>query len=83
MPEPDCLVFPTSHLGRGFQGAAKQRPLRTEFLTLLVLEVGRDVPPFNAKTVVGAVIRRKAELPARHYRRERSRLIAQPREAFF
>ncbi|MNY12130.1 hypothetical protein D3C86_1451970 [compost metagenome] len=83
MPEPDCLVFPTSHLGRGFQGAAKQRPLRTEFLAVFVLEIGGDVPPFNTKTVVGAVIRRKAELPTGNDRREGRRLVAQPREAFF
>ncbi|MOA00290.1 hypothetical protein D3C78_1196460 [compost metagenome] len=83
MTEPDRLVLPACHLGGGFQGTAEQRPLRAELMPLSVLQVGGDVPPFDAKAIVGAVIRREAEHPTGHHLGKRSGLVAQPGKTFF
>ncbi|MNH90681.1 hypothetical protein D3C73_432250 [compost metagenome] len=81
--EPDRLILPAQHLGGGFQGTAEQGPLRAKLMPLIVLQVGRDIPPFDAKAVVRAVIRREAEHPTGHHRGERNGLVAQPGKALF
>ena len=81
MPQPDHLIAPPRLLRHGFEGAAKQRPLQAELIALTILEIGGDVPPLDAKSIMRAVIRRKTEHPPRHHRCVRLSLIAHPGKA--
>ncbi|MNP34243.1 hypothetical protein D3C76_1275190 [compost metagenome] len=78
--QPYRLVAPASRFGRRLQGTAKKCPLHAELAALIILEVGGDVPPFDAKTIMRAMIRREAEHPAGHNLGKRGGLFAKAGE---
>jgi hypothetical protein len=82
VPQPNGLIAPTRLLRDSFQRAAKQRPLHAELAALIVLEIGSDVPPFDAKAIVRTVICREAEFSPGHYRCEYGGVTTQTCEAF-
>src|SRR5690606_22800379 len=81
MSHPEVGAVPAGCLIAGAQGGAEERPLCAPVTSLLVRQVCRDVPPFDAKAVMRAVIAWKLELMATRHRSEVAGLLAQPRKA--
>ncbi len=78
MSHPQVRAVPAGSLGAWAQGRAKQRPLRAPVPPQEVLEVGGDIPPFDAKAIVGPVVTRKFQAMAAAYLAEFARLLPEP-----
>ena len=78
---PDLLAVPTLALRAGRHRLPEQRPLRAVGRAARIVEVGGDVPPFNAKVRMRAEVAGKHETFSRHHRRETGRFAAKAREA--
>ncbi|MNH16397.1 hypothetical protein D3C79_760390 [compost metagenome] len=82
VPQPQVRAAPVSRFRAGAQGRAEQGPLHAPVTPLAVLEVGGDVPPLNAKTLMGTVVKGKHQHSiARHLFKSRS-ILPQSGKAF-
>ncbi|MNP50892.1 hypothetical protein D3C76_1451820 [compost metagenome] len=61
VPHPQVGAVPVGGFRAGAQGRAEQGPLRAPVTPLGVLEVGGDVPPFDAKAIVRAMVTRELQ----------------------
>ena len=81
MAHPHLLVGPAGALWPGICRMAKERPLHAVGRPCRVLEIGGDVPPFDAKLGMRAMVRRKNELLSRDHGREAGRFLAETRKS--
>ncbi|MNE42010.1 hypothetical protein D3C80_1361160 [compost metagenome] len=72
---PQVRAVPAGGLGAGAQGRAEQRPLRAPVPSQGVLEVGGDIPPLDAKAIVGTVVAWKLQAMVAGYLAEFARLL--------
>src|SRR5690606_10474828 len=83
MPHPEVRAVPAGGLLTGTQCRAKERPLGAPVASLFILQVGCDVPPFDAVAVVRAVAPRELEGMAPNHLSEVAGLLAQAGKAGF
>ena len=78
VPHPQVGAVPVGGFRAGAQGRAEQGPLGAPVTPLGVLEVGSDVPPFDAKAIVCAMVTREFQAMRAGHLVETVRLLPQP-----
>ena len=82
MAQVEGAVGPAFPLRAGLQSHAKQRPLRAIARAVVAQNIGGQIPPFDAKARMRAVILREDELTAGQNRLEPLGLVGEPGVAF-